>query len=207
MVRKAFILALMGCFSAAIAKDLGVFGEVFPIQEKSLIQVIQDKLQQLQDAGTLASYQTMIQERVKTRLENPQEVAGITTTVIPRTFTFDPSLTLSEDLKDHQGTIIHKAGTRINPLTIKPLTKSLLYVDGSQSAQLAWAERQIKIDPKTKVILVKGSPFKLMESMNRPIYFDQAGVSVKKFGITQVPARVIQKGEVLEISEELAHEN
>jgi len=207
MVKKAVILVLMGCLHAAVAKNLGVFGEIFPIQEKNLIQVIQDKLQSLQDKGKLASYQDLIQKRVKDSLENPKEVEGIRATVTPRRFTHDPSLVLSEDLIDHQGTMIHKVGTRINPLTLKPLTKSLLYVDGSSHAQLAWIERQIKADPKAKVILVKGSPFKLMETMDRPIYFDQAGVSVKKFGIRHVPARVIQKGEVLEISEELANED
>jgi len=207
MVRKIFMLALISCFSAAVAKNLGVFGEIFPIQEKSLIQVIQDKLAFLQDSGKLASYQDLIQKRVKDSVENPKEVKGIQSTVTPRVFTYDPSLVLSEDLIDHQGTVIHKAGTHINLLTLKPLTKSLLYVDGSQLAQLAWVERQVKADPKAKVILVKGSPFKLMEAMKRPIYFDQTGVSVKKFGIRQVPARVVQKGEVLEISEELPDEN
>jgi len=200
-------ILLISCFSAATAKNLGVFGETFPIQEKSLIQVIQDKLQKLQDAGTLTFYQELIQKRVKERLETPKEVEGIRATLTPRVFTYDPSLVLSEDLIDHQGTVIHKAGTRINPLTLKRLTKSLLYVDGSKHAQLAWADKQIQADPKAKVILVKGSPFKLMETMDRPIYFDQAGVSVKKFGIHHVPARVIQKGEVLEISEELADED
>jgi len=202
-----FIMVLIECLGAATAKNLGVFGETFPIQEKSLIQVIQDKLQNLTDSGKLAEYQSLIQKRVKDRLENPKEVEGIRATVTPRAFTYDPSLVLSEDLKDHQGIVIHKMGTHINPLTLKPLTKSLLYVDGSSHAQLAWADKQIKADPQAKVILVKGSPFKLMETMNRPVYFDQAGISVKKFGIRQVPARVIQKGKVLEISEELANEN
>jgi conjugal transfer pilus assembly protein TraW len=206
MVIKVVMLYLIGSLGALSAKDLGVFGETFPIQERSLIQVIQEKLQKLQDSGALTSYQIQIQKRIKQGLENPQAVEDVTTTLIPRIFTYDPSLVLSEDLKDHQGEVFYKAGTRINPLAIKPLTKSLLYIDGFNFKQLAWAERYIKEDPQAKVILVKGSPFKLMESMKRPIYFDQAGVSVKKFGIRHVPARVYQKGEVLEISEELADE-
>jgi conjugal transfer pilus assembly protein TraW len=211
MVKKILLLALIGHSSAASAKNLGVFGATFPVAEKSLIQVIQEKLQKLQDNGTLAIAQELIQKRVKERLANPQAVAGITNTVTPRTFTYDPSIVLSEDLRDHQGKVFHKAGTRVNPLTIKPLTKSLLYIDGSNTAQLAWVKRQLEIDPKAKVILVKGSPFKLMEDMQPPVvipvYFDQAGISVNKFGIRHVPARVIQKGELLEISEELADEN
>ena len=171
----------------------------------------------------MAAAQTLINKRIKEGLENPKAVEGITATVIPRIFTYDPSFVLAKDLQDHQGKVFHKAGTRINPLIIKPLTKALLYIDGSDPAQLAWVERQLKKDAHAKVILVKGSPFKLMETMNwhrqtrpgaspglvTPVYFDQAGVSVKKFGIRHVPARVIQKlaspdGEVLEISEELA---
>ncbi|MEI8295952.1 MAG: type-F conjugative transfer system protein TraW [Alphaproteobacteria bacterium] len=206
---KNVVLLLVGFLSAAEAQDLGVFGETFPIQEKSLIQVIQEKLQKLQDTGALAAAQTLINKRIKEGLENPKAVEGITATVIPRIFTYDPSFVLAKDLQDHKGKVFHKAGTRINPLIIKPLTKALLYIDGSDPAQLVWVEKELKKDAHAKVILVKGSPFKLMESMKRQVYFDQAGVSVNKFGIRHVPARVIQKlaspdGEVLEISEELA---
>ena len=91
-------------------KDLGTFGEVFPIQEKNLIDVIKTKLLKLQEEGMLDSYNQKIQTNIKNRIERPAPVKGVTHTTKPRTFIYDPSITVAADLKDHQGTVFHRKG-------------------------------------------------------------------------------------------------
>ena len=87
---------------------------------------------------------------------------------------------------------------RRNPLDSVALRVPLLFLDGDDPAQIAWALRQ---DPNAKLILVKGAPLELMKARQRRFYFDQGGNLTEKFGIRAVPARVRQNGRVLEVSE------
>ena len=54
---------------------------------------------------------------------------------------------------------------------------------------------------KVKPILTAGSYLDLMKSWRTPVYYDQQGVLVRRFGITQVPALVSQEGMRLRIDE------
>ena len=182
-------------------KDFGVVGEVFPIQERNLIEVIQAKLLKLQADGKLETYNQQIQAKVKSQIERPAPVAGITHTVKPRTFTYDPSITVAADLKDHQGTVFHRKGERVNPLHFRSMTKPLLFIDGDDSVQITWAFRMLKKHPLAKIILTNGAPLKIMEDIGLTIYFDQHGKITQKLGIVCVPAIVTQEGEVLKIEE------
>lgn len=183
--------------------DLGVYGEVFPIQEKSLLDVIKAKLLALQESGVLETHQKAIADKTKKKVMHPDPVVGVHKTTKPRSFTYDPSITVPYDLKDHQGTVFHHKGTKVNPLDTHTFTP-FLFVDGDDPEQVAWAvkEHQLAINNhKPKVILVKGAPFDLSKEIGLPVYFDQSGALVKKFGIGQVPARVSQQDKVLLIEE------
>lgn len=175
-------------------KDLGVCGEVFLIQEESLLEVIQAKLHALQKNGKLKEHQKDIVEKVKKGILHPQAVSGITTTKVARRFIYNPSIQVPYDLKDYEGHVFAQGGTRINPLKTHPLTKPLLFIDGEDAAQVKWAlEQRASFGSEPKIILVKGSPFELMDRTQRRFYFDQGGVLVKKLGIAQVPACVSQE--------------
>lgn len=208
-MKARFSARLFRCCSACLllawqvqAKNLGTHGATFEIQEPDLLQVIEQKVSILQTSGRLDTLQKTWQSRAKTALEQPKPVSHIRHTTKPRTFYFDPSITVSEDLKDHQGMIFHKVGTRVNPLQTRPLTRVLLFLDGDDSAQLKWALAEAKQrQNKTILILVKGSPLKQMEQTKLRFYFDQGGQLVQKLGIQQVPARVVQVGLMLKIDE------
>jgi conjugal transfer pilus assembly protein TraW len=206
-MQKIFLTFLLICFPkislSALAKDLGTFGDLFPIQEKSLLQVIQDKLQTLNQEGILQDHQKKIQEKVQRKLQNPPSVQGVKATVKPRRFSYDPSFVVSRDLKDHQGHIFCARGKKINPLHYRSLIKPLLFIDGENSEQVSWMQAQRKVFQNAKIVLVKGSPFKLSQKLVIPVYFDQQGLLTRKLGICQVPARVTQKGDKLWIEEVL----
>jgi conjugal transfer pilus assembly protein TraW len=181
--------------------DYMIVGEVFPIQEKNLIEVIQAKLLKLQADGKLESYNQQVQSRVKSQIERPAPVAGIAHTITPKTFTYDPSITVTTDLKDAHGTVFHHKGEKVNPLEYRSMTKPFLFIDGDESLQLTWAFRMLKIHPQAKIIFVKGAPIKIMQEIGLTIFFDQHGKITKKLGITQVPAIVTQEGKFLKIEE------
>jgi conjugal transfer pilus assembly protein TraW len=183
--------------------DLGVYGEVFPIQEKSLLEVIQTKLLVLKESGALETHQKAIAAKTKEKVMHPEPVEGVHKTTEPRSFSYDPSITVPYDLRDHQGQVFHHKGTKVNPLDTHAFTP-FLFVDGDDPDQVAWAvkEHQLAINNhKPKIILVNGAPFDLSKEIELPVYFDQSGALVKKFGIGQVPARVSQQDKLLLIEE------
>lgn len=204
-MKQIFLSVMMvSTIYAAEVRDHGTYGEIFPFQEKSLLEVIKEKLQKLWDSGEMEQHQEKIMTSAKQKIQRPAPVAGIARTKTSRTFTYDPSITVPYDLKDHKGQIFHKKGTRVNPLESHSIRSSLLFIDGDDSDQVAWAKGFYDVigeSYKPKIIMIKGSPLELSESHNVPVYFDQGGTLVKKFGITQVPAHVSQKNKILQIEE------
>jgi conjugal transfer pilus assembly protein TraW len=181
--------------------NLGTFGALFPVEENNLIEVIQARLAKLQQEGTLEKHQQKIQAKIKKQVERPTPVEGIIHTVEPRTFTFDPSITVTSDLKDHQGTVFHHKGERVNPLKLRELTKPLLFIDADVPEHITWAFFMLKRHPLAKVILVKGAPLQMMKDLGIQVFFDQFGKITHKLGIKQVPAIVRQDGLLLKIEE------
>ena len=126
---------------------------------------------------------------------------------VDRVFYYDPTIVVPFDLKDHKGRVFHKAGTRFNPLTVRALTKSLIFIDARENHQLQWFVDYIDaVEAPYKLILVGGSPTKLSEQLGIPCFFDQHGVLTHKLGIKAVPAVVKQDGVRLRI-EELARKH
>lgn len=185
------------------AKDLGVHGVIHPIDEEDPIALIQQKLKGMEVRGELERYNQQIQKRTKESVERPKPVEGITKATEARVFTYDPTYTVSEDIKDHLGRIIHPKGTKINPLETVSLSQELVFIDGDDVDQKTWffdrnqkpviSNQNNKIG-EAKLILVKGSPLALSEELRVPVYFDQGGFLTKKLGIQYVPAVVSQRG-------------
>ncbi|MBY0293013.1 MAG: type-F conjugative transfer system protein TraW [Alphaproteobacteria bacterium] len=197
--------------SHVLAKDFGVQGHVFEIQEPDLLKQMEHRLKRLEQEGKLAELNERMVQRTKTVLVHPQPVAGITKATQARTFTYDPSIIVPYDLKDHEGRIFHRAGTRINPLHTHSLSSSLVFLDGEEKAQVNWVEKTyLQLHQRPKIILTSGSPFQLMEQWKHqdcpPVYFDQGGKLTKKLGIHHVPAVVVQEGLELKISEIVVQE-
>jgi conjugal transfer pilus assembly protein TraW len=184
------------CVFPCGAKDLGVIGTTFEIVEKSLLKVIEEKLQDLQVSGKLADYQKDLQERVRQSIDRPQAVEGFQKATTYQSREYDPSFVLNKDIKDHEGNLIATAGTKYNPLDYHSFGKPFLLIDGYDAAQLKWALSQ-----DGKIVLTQGTPLQLTKENKRTFFFDQRGVLVKKLGLSKVPARVSQKDKLLLIEE------
>lgn len=195
------LLIILTVTTLTNAKDLGTYGELFPILELNLVEVIQSKLTKLEQDGSLKTYQAQVQSKVEAKLKRPTAVSSVVHTLKPKTFTFDPSITVTADLKDHKGQVFHKKGEVVNPLHYSSMTKPLVFIDGDELKHIEWALKVLKKYPLAKVILVKGEPLKLMDELGITIYFDQFGKITQKLGIGQVPAIVFQDNNLLKIEE------
>ena len=198
LILPAALLAVLLCPAPVLARDYGQRGTVFPVIERDLLEQIHSRLTQMERSGETARLNEDLKRRTIARVNRPDPVAGIVRASEARRWQFDPTITLAADIRGAKGELIHAAGTRVNPLDSVQLRAELLFLDGDDPDQLAWALKQTV---NAKLILVKGAPLELMKARQRRFYFDQGGKLTERFGIRSVPARVRQQGRLLEISE------
>ncbi|MBY0501703.1 MAG: type-F conjugative transfer system protein TraW [Alphaproteobacteria bacterium] len=190
---------LVSAFSAQ-ARDFGTHGVIYPIEEEDPIALIQSKLKRMEERGELENHYQELQQKTKAGIERPKPVEGITKACENRVFYFDPTYEVPEDIKDHMGQVFYKKGTKINPLETITISQNLLFFDGDDDGQVAFAREKLK-ENSVKLILVKGAPLALSEKIKVPVYFDQGGLLTKKLGIHHVPAFVTQEELRLRIEE------
>lgn len=191
-----WLLCLQIILGQVYGTDLGINGHTFPIEEENLLVYLKSKLN-LISKDTCDLIQKELSEKYLTKAREPKAIY-LPTAKQSRYFLLDPSITVSEDIVDHENNMIITKGTQLNPLKIYALEAPLLFFDGSQDKQIAWAKNE---NEKSTWILVKGKPLELEQAIKKPIYFDQSGFLATKFGITHIPAKVSQDGLLLKIEE------
>ena len=208
MIRRFFLIAVISLFLllsvpfTVMARNLGVYGQTYPILEQDFLQWIQTRLATLQQQGQLQTLQQQWVKEATKHADRPTPVAGMTTTKFEKTWMWDPSIQVSTTLRDANGTVLIPAGTIINPLAIISLHHDLVFYNADDPKQVQWAQ---KIDTQQKgeekLILVQGSVSSQTKIFQKPIYFDQEGRLITRFHIQHVPAIVIQEGLHLRIRE------
>lgn len=182
------------------AADYGQMGQTFPIIETDLLTTIETRLTALEANGGIARMQRQMQEQAVANVRRPKSVDGMTPATRARDWLFDPSIVTEDDIVDAKGNLIAARGTRVNPLDMVQLSQALVFIDGDNAAELAWAVKTWS-EARAKIIFVSGSPFDAMKPWQRRFYFDQGGTLTGKFGIRHTPAVVSAAGANLKISE------
>ena len=150
------------CCPSAHARDYGQQGTVFRVIETDLLASIKARLETMAANGTMERINRDLKDRTVARVNRPQPVEGLVAATTPRTWLFDPSISVADDIRDTQGQILVAAGTRVNPLDTVPLRQPLLFFNGDDADERRWAmaERQ---KGAAKLILVKGAPLAVIE--------------------------------------------
>ena len=186
------------------AKNLGVWGTLFPVEEQDIREFIYQRLNEMEQNGEMAKLKETFIKNVKEHSIRPTPVTGLTVienTKKPKTFYFDPTYILNKDIDDDKGNIIAKAGTVINPLDTTKLHGVLFFLNADDERQVSWALNNIKKYDYVKYVLVKGNIKEAGKRLNDRIYFDQYGLMTKKLGIRHIPCIVKQEGKRLQIQE------
>jgi conjugal transfer pilus assembly protein TraW len=178
-----------------------VIGPVYPIAEQDLIAWMKARLAAKLTPDKLAEMNRRHQEALYNYSQEPYSEPPPRATE-NATRWFDPSIVVPYDLRNHEGRLIHPAGTKANPLDYRALNREILFFNANDSEQLAFASRYAETrDQRLIPILVAGSPPQVRKLWNRQVYFDQMGLLVQKLGIKNVPAIVRQDGRLLRIEE------
>lgn len=196
MHRIHFVLfVLLLTIGNAYAKDLGVFGQTFPIAEIDMLKWIHARLAAMQQSGEMETLQTDFVKSVKQGAARPTPVEGLYTTTSPRTFFVDPSLIVKRDILDTNGNVLVSAGTHVNPF--KKLGHDyqwqFVFFDGDDARQVRFAKEMLEHYPETtKLVLINGDIGNIAKQLHHRIFFDQGGFLVQKLRIAHVPSLVLE---------------
>lgn len=200
---RRFFAAALACALAlaagtAAAKDLGVRGAVWPIEEPDLLREIEARLQAMENTGEADHMRREAVERARERVEAPPRVAGVAPARFLRIRRFDPTVTVEQDIRTAGGTLVAARGTRINPLERRPLTRELLFIDGTRPVEVDWALAREK---PSVVVLLAGRPLDLARAHGRAFFFDQGGRLARRLSVVATPSLVTAEGVFLRITE------
>lgn len=172
--------------STAYAASLGSLGEVFMIEEESLMTVIESKIRQ----GELEVIQAEWVKKVEQEINHPKSLQ-LKRARQSTHHHYRPSVVLQQEVRDAEGHLLFPKGFKVNALDAMPAyTPHWLFINADDEAQLRWVKYQLIQLPHAKVILTGGVISNTAHQLQRPVYFDQGGRITQKLGITSVPARV-----------------
>ena len=189
----------LGATASASARDLGNFGEVFPIAEPDVLALIKGKISAMIADGGMERLTTEMQDKARGYANRPKGLA-LPRATEDRSFTLDLSIRVDHDLADQNGVVFAAAGTVVNPLAWSGFDKTILFVDGDDPDQVAWAVRQgDELD--SLIVLTQGAPLDLSKTWGRRFWFDQSGILSNRFQIARLPTRVTRADPVMRIDE------
>lgn len=195
------LLALLIQSYEAAAKDFGTHGTTFKIEETDMLEDIKGKLGDMERRGIIAQILTGMEKAARKTVMHPKPVEGVRDATKNNVRTFDPTFMLTQDLMDHEGRLIHPAGTLINPLDKVQLDRPLILINGTNKEQVRWAVDKSK-ETNGKIILTSGSPIELMkEYEGLQFFFDQQGMITNRLKIQVVPSIVTQDNDMLRVEE------
>ncbi|HEN3636738.1 TPA: type-F conjugative transfer system protein TraW [Yersinia enterocolitica] len=198
-MRLFITITLLCCPLLTGARDLGKWGDIYPVQEQSFLNLIQQRLGALEKSGEMAELQQKFKDNVIENTLRPPAVDGLSTDTQSHTLWYDPTFTANQELSDHKGTVFVRKGDKINPLDTLPLNSTLYFLDADDPRQVEWMKAQKPPTVSYKVILVKGNIKTATETLKTRIYFDQGGELTRRFGLTHVPATLTQDNKRLKI--------
>jgi conjugal transfer pilus assembly protein TraW len=174
-MRRSICLVVVLMLAGAVpgwSKDFGQQGAVFPVIEADLLAVIEARLRNAEAGGKIAAMNRQLATRTTAAVKRPPPVLGISAATETRSWTYDPTITVEQDIRDHQGNLIIAAGRRINPLASVGLRQSLVFLDGDNPAQLA---AKFGIQHVPAVVEQDGALLKITEVVVAPLPRAKAG--------------------------------
>lgn len=192
MVKGFIVLPLILLAQSSPAKNLGHYGAIFPVAEEDIREVIFKRLTEMQSKGELKRHQDKVTARITKNTLRPKPL-GLTVTNHPTTYRVNPSMVVNQDIRLPTGQLIAKAGTTINPFTQIHYSKTLIFFNGDDAAQVSWVKRHYQDYAFVKFILTGGDIKEAAKRFGR-IYFDQGGLLSRKLEVQHVPAVVVQDG-------------
>ncbi len=203
-LKSTLIFMFMATAPFALAKNLGVEGDIWPVKEKSLLKVMELKASELNTEEMARQWQG----RARSYSDRPRAL-DLKRGEKRKTYRYTPVASVHKDILDRNGNMLVPVNQSINVLTLMPdYQPELIFLNADDKAQLRWAWMQAKKSRRSLRFILTGGSVSIAENiLKSTVYFDQSGVICNRFSITQVPARVRREGNDLLIEEPVIREN
>lgn len=189
------------------AKSLGVLGQTFPVAEKSLLVLIYERLNSMQQQGQWEGIERKWVNQVESHVMRPKPL-GLARTDKKIIHYYTPIATVNQDVVDATGRIILNKGMSINALTQMPSYRPVwVFINYDDEAQRKFADSIRSKFSDIQWILTGGTIGDAEKQINQTIYFDQEGRISKKLKIKHVPALVTRSQDSLKVVEYAIGEN
>lgn len=187
------LLMVLVFSTQAHALVVGREGVTYAIKEKDMLDVIRNRLSEVDLQKLQDDLQAALKEEVKTfRLRD--SVSGLPPATKGRQYRVDLTYTVPQDIQDLHGNVIYPKGHRLNPLKVLadqgisyPLM--LLVINGEREAELEWFAQSKFDNPRVKVLITDGYPYQLAERLKRPVYHLTASIK-ERFKVEETPSLV-----------------
>lgn len=171
--------------------DLGTLGATVEIAERDLIELMKERLANVDK-------EELKRKAIKRFWANQQFVV-LDDAQETRLRKLDPTIVVPQEMRAPDGTLIHAAGARINPLDIRPFNQRLLIIDPAKEWQLTLARGQIDAFGKDQLITIiltslpRDSGWeelkRVEDYLNQPAYLLQSDLR-ERFDLQKVPSIV-----------------
>ncbi len=170
--------------------DQGKYGATYSIKERDIREFIAAKREDLErrigeKVKDLKSSAYLL-SRYEGRFGQAKE---------DRAYYMDPSVILTEDIRDHEGRVVFPRGVSFNPAAYFPLGRYII-LDGNSQKQVEFA---LKGEFK-KMILMGGNISELSRKHKKRFYFANEAI-IDRLKIARTPAIIEQEGEYIRVTE------
>ena len=193
---------LISMSHTARAKDLGVQGAVFPIEETSLLEVIQKRLLDWQKTGALHQKLNALKKGIEDNLRHLPHIKHVTPATQARVRFFNPSVKVTRFLTDERGNVLAMPGDVVNPFDSVTLSSPLVFINADRQEEWQWLENDKQgLKDTALIILIGGDAINAMERLGRRVYYDNHGLLSERLSLTHTPTVVTQEGYELRLEE------
>jgi len=183
------------CTLQAKPKDLGVYGNLYPIEEVDLLAYIQERAKEVD--------QEELNKKLREDFEHSLEVSlNVPEAKEVRTRYVDPSITVTSPVYDHKGHVIAPSGN-INPLEKIQLINTIVALKESQMGIIPDLRKSHK---NLLVILTDGNLPRAAEKIGQMVYRADNRI-LERLGVERVPSVITQEGTKLRVEEIPAKSN
>lgn len=191
---------LLARIAAGARGDLGPQGPTVAVLEPDLIETLQRRLAALDLA--------QLRERALARFWTRADFVVLPEASAPRERRIDPSVVAGRDLLLPDGTLLVRAGERLNPLAHLPLTRRLVVFDATRPAQVAAARRLGQVSGAPVTYLATRLPRaegwealrRIEDTLAAPVYLLSAALR-ERLALERVPAEARAEGPLLVVRE------
>jgi conjugal transfer pilus assembly protein TraW len=179
------------------ARDLGIFGAVYPIAEP-------DSLTELRSKAAKVDWKRHLdREKLSRKVRNfkPSDLKRLPAAARDRAFLSDLSYTLEKDIPDGKGGILYPKGYTFNPLDYLQMRRTIVVINGKDRRQVAWFHKSPWFkDMNVMLLLTDGNYAVLGEGLGRPVFYANSLI-VDRLGLKAVPSVARQQGRYMEVRE------